>query len=134
MRGHRIAGWNRSVPFQHRGGLNPALVLHVLRLQHALVIAQQSRWCENRFVAETGRFQKIIVSAATNFSVAVTVTGTVADSRNVIVVFGNIVLVLAGAVQSRMTKSLRSVTFGSIGIIRQIALVQIKLLEVLSDI
>lgn len=106
------------MPFQYRRGLDPALVLHVLRLQHALVIAQQSRRCENGFVAETGRFQKIIVSAASNFTVAVAVTGTVADNRNVIVIFGNVVLVLAGVVQSRVTKSLRSVTFGPIGIVR----------------
>lgn len=76
----------------------------------------------------------MIVSAAPDFTVAVAVTGTVADSRNIIVVFGNVLLVLASVVESRVTKSLRSVTFRSIGIIRQIALVQIKFLEVLPDI
>lgn len=122
------------MPLQYCCGLESVLIFHVLRLQHALVIAQQSRGCEDRLVTEAGRLQEVIVSAASDFAVAVAVNGTVANSRNIVVVFGNAVLVLAGVVESRVTQSLGSVTLRPIGIVRQIALVQIELLEVLSDI
>jgi len=105
------------VSLQHCRGLDSALVLHVLRFQHALVIAQQSRGCEDRLVAETSRFQEVIVSAVSNFTIAVAITSTVADSRNIVVVFGTAVFVLAGVVESCVAKSLGSVTLRPIGIV-----------------
>lgn len=79
------------------------------------MIAQQSRRCEDRLVAEAGRLQEVIVSAASDFAVAV--NGTVADSRNIVVVFGNTVLVLTGVVESCMTQSLGSVTLRPVRIV-----------------
>lgn len=120
VRRHRIASCSRlyPVPLQHRRGLDPTLILHVLRFQHALVIAQQSRGCEDRLVAEAGRLQEVVISTASDFSAAVAVTSTVADSKNIVVVFGNAILVLPGIIESGVTKSLGPITFRSIGIVR----------------
>lgn len=74
------------MPLQHRRSLNSALVFYILRFQHALVIAQQPRRREDRLVAEAGCLEEVIVSAGSaSFAVAV--------SRNIVVVFGDAVLV-----------------------------------------
>lgn len=130
-----VAARNRAVPLQHRRGLDPALILDVLRFQHALVIAQQPRWCKNRFIAEASRLQKVIVAAASGFTVAIAVAIANAVSRNIIVVFGDAILILAGVAEPDVAQSLRAVALEPIGIgIRQIALVQVELLKVLPNV
>lgn len=53
------------------------------------MVAQQPRRREDRLVAETSCLEEVIVSAGSGFAIAITVT----DSRNIVVVFGDTVLI-----------------------------------------
>lgn len=130
--GGAAGGRLHPVPLQHRRGLNSALVLHVLRLQHALVVAQQPGRREDRLVAEAGRFQEMIVTAAAGLAVAAAAVAVAGG--HVVVVFGDVALALARIIERGMTQPLGAVAFGPIGIVRQVALVQVELFEVLPDI
>lgn len=111
VRRHVVAVRYRTVPLQHRRGLDPTLVLYVFRFQHALVIAQQPRRCENRFIAKASRFQEVIVAAAASFTIAIVIAVANTVGRNIVVVFGNAVLILAGVAESGVTQS-----FGTIAL------------------
>jgi len=129
-----VAAENRAVPLQHRRGLDSTLVLHVLRFQHALVIAQQPRRRENRLVAKASRLQEVIVAAASGFAVAI--ADAIADTvrRNIVVVFGDAILILAGVAEPGVAQSFGAVALEPVGIVRQVALVQVELLEVLPNV
>lgn len=132
-----------AVPLEHRSRLDFALVLHVLGLEHALVVAEQPRGCEYGLVAEARRLQEVVVvDAVAVAQQLLRVTRDIVRQQCIVVLH---VLTQCrdvarsqtsggAAVAVETSEGLGAVCLGSIRIVGQVALVQIELLEVLLDV